>query len=282
MTIYFAFSDESGSYKEERNHRFNQRHPYYIRASFIINGDAWQYLERRFWQLKKEYDIPQEGEVKYSDLWRIQEYQSHPEKGIESRLKDLCDYPIEALKAFIYDAINLLHEIEQASIIITVTKNDWCGIPNEKDIYTWHIQTLMQRIQKDLESPEGSFPENLCLIFIDPTASPKVNKLLTDIYNELFIKGDRFTTFSTIKDCLHFELSHHSCGIQIADYIAGITGGYLQGGEYSVNVFNRRIRSLIRCSPNGKTMGYGIIEIPTERKERIRVRKFLSEKFCVE
>jgi hypothetical protein len=277
MTIYFTFSDESGNYKQERNHRFNQKHPYYIRASFIMQGDEWQYLDNLFWNLKREFDLPPRLELKYSDLWRLEEHTRHPESDVDPRLRDLLNYPLEGLRAFIEKAINLVSALDEARIILTISKNDWCGIPCDKDMYTWHVQNLMQRIQKDLVSPDGSSFDNLCVIFIDPV-SPRINRLLTESYNELFVNGDRFTTFSTIKDCLHFELSHHSCGIQIADYIAGMTYGSLQGGDYSIGVFNRQIRPLIREGPNGKIMGYGIIEIPSNS----RVRTFLSEGFQVD
>jgi hypothetical protein len=276
MTIYFAFSDESGNYKEERYQRFNQKNPYYIRASFIIQGNEWQSLDKFFWNLKREYHIPPTDEIKYSDLWTLIEHQNHPNRRIDERIRFLTRYSIDELKVFVERAIALLTALDDPKIIITISKNDSCGIPTEKTLYMWHLQNLMQRIQKDLIPSTDTPSTNLCLIFIDPV-SPKINRILTESYNELFIFGDRFTRYSAIKDCLHFELSHHSCGIQIADYIAGMTYGYLKGRDYSIGVFNRQIRHLIRRGENEKIMGYGVIEIPSNRK----VRAFLSEQFQV-
>lgn len=276
MTIYFTFSDESGLYKQNRDHRFNELHPFYIRASFIMDGREWKDLDYLLCSLKGEYQIPPTLEIKYSDLFSILQHQNHPERIVDPRLTILMGYSIEMLKEFIERSVSLLNALENPQIIITISKNDRFGTPTEKDLYTWHIQNLLQRIQFDLDANDPD-NENLCLIFLDPV-SERVNKILMESYNNLFIYGDRFMNFSKIKDCLHFELSHHSCGIQIADYIAGITFGFLQNRDYSVGVFNRQISHLIRTRPHGKIMGYGIIEIPTNR----RVRTFLSEQFQVE
>jgi hypothetical protein len=277
MAIYFAFSDESGHYKQNRNNRFNQIHPYYLRASFFFKGDEWRYFDSLFCSLKVEYEIPQTFEIKYSDLWTLQQYHNHPDRELEPRLSGLVDYRVDRLMEFIERAIALLNALNNPQIILTISKNDRFGTPNENVFYAWHIQNLMQRIQKDMDDWEEDPMENLCLIFIDPVSS-KINKLLTDAYYELFVYGDRFNTFSSIKDCLHFELSYHSSGIQIADYIAGITYGYLQGRDYSIGVFNRQIGHLLRQGPNGKITGYGIVEIPRNQ----RVRTFLAEQFHVD
>jgi hypothetical protein len=278
VTIYFAFSDESGNYKQDRNHRFNQLNPYYIRASFTMEGDEWHYLDSLFGDLKKEYNIPPLFEVKYADLWTLQQYQSQHQRKLKTRLQTLIDYPVEKLKEFVERAIALLGALDHSQIVLTISKNDRFGTPSETDVLIWHIKNLMQRFQMDLESCSDSSSDNLGIIFLDPI-HPKIDNLLTEAYNQLSIYGDRFMNFSSIKDCLHFEVSHHSCGIQIADYIAGITYGYLHyNREYNVGVFNRQIRPLLRESTDGKIMGYGIIEIPSDS----RVRSFLSEQFYVD
>lgn len=271
MTIHFAFSDESGSYKQYRNIRFNELHPYYIRASFIIHGDNWLYLDYLFKELKDEFQIPQQMEIKYSDIWTIIKHEENPSRGVDSHVQSLLEYPVEDLIDFIERSLSLLHDLEYAFIVITISNNSKIGTMDEKYIYTWHLQNLMQRIQKVFQDDD-----NLCLIFVDPV-SRRINKLLTESYNDLFLNGDYFTQFSTIKDCLHFEYSHHSCGIQIADFIAGVTYGYLHGRQYSFDMFNRQIRPLILQCPTGKTMGCGIIEIPADSN----VRRSLANQFGV-
>jgi hypothetical protein len=276
MTIFFAFSDESGNYKQYRNIPFNQSNPFYIRASFLMCGEQWLYLNYLFRQLKEELELPQQIEIKYSDIHTLINYQKNHFRRINQRLLTLNEYPIEVLINFISDSLNLLHQLDYANIIITISKNSDFGTISENFIYKSHVQNLMQRIQKEFQNDAEMQTNNLCLIFIDPV-SENINKLLTNSYNELFRNGDYFTEFSTIKDCLHFEYSHHSCGIQIADFIAGVTNGYLNGRPNSTAIFNQKIRPLLRQCPNGSIMGCGIIDIPSDPK----VRNFLAERFNV-
>ena len=277
MTIYFAFSDESGNYKQDRNIRFNRLNPVYIRSSFLMQGEEWLNLDYLFRQLKQEFGFSQETEIKYSDIWTIYNYQQNRSRQLERRLLPLKEYAVQDLVYFIRRSLELLQELECVKIIITVTKNDEIGTISERFIYTTHIQNLMQRIQKEFENdntPQTN--ENLCLIFIDPI-NAEINKLLTNSYNELYLNGDYFNHFFVIKDCLHFELSHHSSGIQMADFIAGITFGYMKGREDSEEIFNQCVRPLLRQRDDGKITGWGIIEIPTDE----RMRHSLASIFCV-
>jgi hypothetical protein len=277
MTIYFAFSDESGNYKQDRNIQFNQNNPFYIRASFLMLGDEWLYLDYLFRELKLEFGLSPQTEIKYSDVWTLFNYQRNNTRRLENRLVPLKDYPTEGLVDFIGRSLNLLQELECAKIIVTITKNGDIGTISERFVYTTHIQNLMQRIQKEFEDDNNpQTNENLCLIFIDPVG-PQINNLLTNSYNELYLNGDYFNQYFTIKDCLHFELSHHSSGIQLADFIAGVTNGYLKGREDSIEIFNQCVRPFLRQDTNGKITGWGIIEIPTNKK----VRKYLTDNFHV-
>lgn len=242
-----------------------------------MQGDEWLYLDYLFRQLKQEFGLTPQTEVKYSDIWTVYNYQRDTTRKLERRLQSLKDYPVEDLIEFIKRTLSLLEELQCVKIIITVTKNGDIGTISERFIYTTHIQNLMQRVQKEFEEDENpQTNENLCVIFIDPV-SAQINKLLTNSYYELYLHGDYFNQFFTIKDCLHFELSHHSSGIQIADFIAGVTYGYLKGRKNSVEIFNWYIRPYLRQCTDGKITGWGIIEIPTDEK----VRKYLADNFCV-
>jgi hypothetical protein len=278
MTIYFAFSDESGNYKQYRNIQFNQENPYYIRASFLMFGEQWLYLDYLFRELKDEINLPQHIEVKYSDIQTLINYRKNPPRRINERLLALMEYRNEVLINFISKSLNLLQKLQDVDIILTISKNNAFGTVSNDFIYKAHIQNLMQRIEKELKitDDDDARTDNLCLIFIDPV-STTVNNLLTNTYNDLFCNGDFFTEFSTIKDCLHFEYSHHSCGIQIADFIAGVTKGFLDGRPTSTTIFNQKVRPLLRTCPNGDVMGCGIINIPSNPE----VRQYLSETFNV-
>jgi hypothetical protein len=278
MTIFFAFSDESGLYRQIKTEHFNSTYPFYLRASLIIEGNSWYELDYSLRDLKDDFQIPQNVELKYADIWTLREFQRNPSRRLDARLIPIDDYPIEHLEEFISRALGLLDNAPYVNIIISVSKNNSIGRISEFNLYKMHLQDLMQRVQMDLQTSRNPYEnENFCLIFLDPI-SREINKLLTDAYNAIYLNGDCIEKYFVIKDCLHFEFSHHSSGIQFADYIAGSTLGYLQGRMFSSQVFNERIRQYIRQCPWGVTMGCGIIDVPSNSE----VRQFLSDRFEVD
>ena len=44
MSTYFAFSDECGDYVQHISKRQLKIHPFYIRATLLINSDEWKKL----------------------------------------------------------------------------------------------------------------------------------------------------------------------------------------------------------------------------------------------
>jgi hypothetical protein len=279
MTIFFAFSDESGQYQRNRTEQYNVDNPYYLRSTLVIDAESWFFLDSRFRKLKEEHQIPHETEIKYADIWSLYRHQRDHRRGITRRLIPFQGYPIRDLEQFVWESLSILDALPYANIIITISKNENIGRVSEINLYKMHLQDLMQRLQMDLQTDRDPFEnENLCLIFMDPI-SREINKLLTDAYNDLFLNGDYIENYFVIKDCLHFELSHHSSGIQFADFIAGATLGYLRGRRFGSQLFNETIRHYIStCPRTGRTMGCGIINIPSNPE----VRQFFAERFQVD
>jgi len=48
MSVYFAFSDENGDYKQDRSQKFITSHPYYIRSTFLMLSSEWKMLNMGF------------------------------------------------------------------------------------------------------------------------------------------------------------------------------------------------------------------------------------------
>jgi hypothetical protein len=112
-----------------------------------------------------------------------------------------------------------------------------------------------------------SKPDNLAILFFDSTGSTNDNAL-REQYKKTYYKGPFIEKYKHIKDSCSFELSHHSFGIQIADYTAGIINGSLRGFEASLELFNRYLAGLIRRSEKGEVFGYGICEVPKDAAVR--------------
>ena len=71
MSIFFAFSDENGDYKKEKTKNFLRAHPYYCRCTLIINGLDWKTLNHYFLEIKNNYDLPENREIKWSYIWSL-------------------------------------------------------------------------------------------------------------------------------------------------------------------------------------------------------------------
>jgi hypothetical protein len=266
--IFFAFSDENGGYKKDRDVKYIKKNPYFLRAAFLMRASDWKKLNNSFREIKTHFNLPLEKEIKWSYIWSLKK---HQEKNLPvSKKQDfyfLKDTDWSELFEFVKSSLKVI-QLPDVKIITTITSNMHCGKIIESKIFKWHIQNIIQRIEMELQDQK----DNLCTLFID-YSGPKLTKVLREAYFELYQKGD-FINYTNIKDSLNIEYSHHSVGIQLTDFIVGCFGGFLRGFEGSKEIFDDCIRPYIRSRGNGELGGYGIIEIPTNEN----VRKHILEK----
>ncbi|MDO8873805.1 MAG: DUF3800 domain-containing protein [Methanoregula sp.] len=272
MTIYYAFGDESGHYQTERTEKNKERNPYYVRATLLMLADDWKILNSEFLTLKKNWGFSRDEEIKWDYIWKIkwcQENGKKPDKDIAFLMERFYDE--NSLVTFVENALILLRNLDFFQIIITITDNRICNPLHEKNILQTHLQKIMQRIQMELQSDQ----ENLAVIFFD-SINEKKDKALCEAYSSIYHSGDFIKEYSCIQDCLHFEQSNQSVGIQLADYVAGITMNRLRQREESVRLFNKYIFPALRRSDNGNLMGFGVIDIPRNEKLRHQISQLLE------
>ena len=259
MTTYFAFSDESGQYGENASSRFCHAWPYYVRSAVLIDIESWRILKDRFFDLKGQYGLPPDKEIKWSYVWSLEKHRQRnafiPQ---DKPYYFLRDVPIPKLLQFISASCKLMSECTYCKIMFTVTFNNTSCMIAEASLYKMHLQELMQRIEMEIQWN----PANLAILFFDPI-NGKVDKLIRNAYRDIYLTGDFIKKYSHIKDSISFELSHHSFGIQMSDYAAGIFHGFLRGYEDSCKLFCNHIYGLLRRDDtSGKILGYGIREVP--------------------
>jgi len=268
MSIFFAFSDETGQYQQRRRRRFLKTHPYYIRATYLIKGSEWKILSNEFLSLKNSFNLPIDKEIKWSYLWSIRNYQNRNEPiPSNSDFYFLRDIEYHLLIDFVENSLAILNKLSFVKIIYTVTFNNNCPSIDKTHLYKMHLQEHMQRIEMELQNSE----KNLCILFFDPISREK-NELLRNAYNLLYFEGDFIEQYSHIKDSINFENSHHSVGIQIADYIAGVFSGFLKNYSKSKEIFKERIKPYIRKNFANDPFGFGIREVPSNPAIRDEVR----------
>lgn len=276
MPTYFAFSDECGDYVQHISKRQLRIHPYYIRATLLMNSSEWKRLNSGLRDLKIKYKIAVNSEIKWQYLWAIRNYQK---KGLKIPEKEpykfLENHTYKQLIDFVSDCLSLINGLDEKKIILTFTDNGKTSYNRVKTILRFHLEEIMQRVEMDLQHDWA----NLAVLFIDPVSEQK-NKYFREIYSELYERGGLINNFTHIKDSLNIEQSHHSVGIQIADFVAGAfsavlksngKGNYAKGIEMFKNSILPNIRQL-----NGDIFGYGIREVPKSRLLRESIRKKIN------
>lgn len=266
---YFCFSDECGDYKPNMNANQLRIHPYYIRATLIINSNEWKSLNNKFKVLKNKYGLPITKELKWSNLWALRNFQKN-NKPIPNNheIKYLENVEYNSLIDFVDETLGLVNGLHEKKIIATFTKNTCDCKTNEKSMLSFHLQEHMQRVEMELQEDKG----NLAVIFFDPVSNAK-NELFRQIYNDLFENGDFVEDYKSIKDSLNIENSHHSVGIQITDFISGAFSSILKASSsinYSkgVKMFFEHVYPNLRRSRDGVIEGYGIREVPKNPSTR--------------
>lgn len=272
MSIYFAFSDECGTYQQFRTESFRRAFPYYLRATFFMLASEYKSLSAQFHTLKESFDLPTDKEIKWAYLWELRHYQTRNIPVPATKPYHFLE-PINhhTLIDFCEASLGLLTQLTEVKTILTLTDNRTCRAINERDFHKMHLQELMQRVEMDLQTNA----ENLAVIFLDPVSNAR-NKQLRDAYFDLFIGGDFIRQYCHIKDSLNFEDSIHSTGVQLADYLAGVSVGFFKGYNRSKSIFCGKVKPLLRKSSTGTIEGYGIREVPRDFFVRRRIIEGLS------
>jgi len=271
---YFCFSDECGDYKPNLTGKQLRNHPFYIRTTLLMNSNEWKTLNLNFRELKNKYGLHMSKEIKWANLWTLRNFQKNKKKIPDNyRLQHIEHIDYHRLIDFVDESLGLVNTLNEKKIISTYTKNSNGYSINEKSMISFHLQEHMQRLEMELQVDEG----NLGVLFFDPVGNEK-NEMFRQIYYELFENGDFIEKYKFIKDSLNIENSHHSVGIQIADYISGAFSSILKASidnDYSLGVkmFYDSVYPNLRRGWNGEIQGYGIREVPRS----VPTRKWLIE-----
>jgi len=278
MATYLCFSDECGEYKKNITPCQLKSHPYYLRATLIIDSSEWKEFNSKFQNLKSTYSIPLTQEIKWAEVWRLI---CHREYGVKLGQKEaarrLLIYNHEELLELIRQSLEIINSLNTKYIIVTFTDNSKTNRHDVRHIMKFHIQELMQRVNM-------SSKKNLSVFFID-SINEDINTLLKDIYHEIYTSGDFIEHYDNVMDSIAMKFSHHSTGIQITDYICGVFSSILKCDENNHEQYDEVIQMFfdsvfpnLRRGTNG-LMGYGIREIPINLNLRSSLRgKLISLK----
>ena len=264
-----VFTDEAGSYSKRPSELFRNSHPFYIRANVCLSAGDYRLFQEEVQNLNKRLDIPIGQEVKWSDLWEIH-------KG-KFRVDFLKCKNEATLKEYYREVFQYAAQKATLLFLFTVT----CVFTQpcyqaENEILKFHLQEAMQRVNMDAQ------PDGFTTIIMDELNPDKIKRLKTACH-QIAVSGD-FIKYQNIYSGVLTESSSQSPGIQLADFAAGVMNGYLRGAllsrgkyEFATDLFNTFIAPNLRHHPDGRIMGYGVREVPSDAAIRSRMRPLFEK-----
>ena len=266
MKTHFAFIDESGRLG-------NLRDPFYIKSCFIICAKQWRDSRNKFIEIKKKHGLKEEQEFKWAYIWALRKHHGTKKKiSKEKAFYPFRSFNYSKLMEFVDDSLSNLIDYSSVRYLLTISPNKHMSISQEKAIHKMHIQEIMQRIEMELQDKD-----DLGILFHDEMSQRK-DKIMREMYNELFLAGDFIRKYSHIRDSIAIEISSHSYGIQIADFLAGAFMGFMKDYDWSLSLFKKCIAPKLRKSSSGYIFGYGIREVPHSNAFRGGLIRRFNEK----
>lgn len=259
--ILFNFTDECGVYEKERSAMFLQSHPFYVRSNLIISASDYIKLEEAINEIKREFGVNFSTEIKWSHLGaRLKKYKTPIHHNLN----------IQQLQIYYDKVIELLIGLSSVKVYYTFTVNSEIGKIDPINLLKMHLQNAFQRLQKDAKSSKSYG------ILIADELNDKTKNLKKALY-EITSEGDQFTEYTHLHKGFFVDQSDQSCGLQIADILAGIFTAslkYQTAGdgekskfEYAHNLFVNKLYKIMRFreTPSFTTEVYksGIKEIPS-------------------
>lgn len=262
------FSDEAGQYYRYPTIKNINSDPFYVRSGVYISTEDYINFQRDIDLLKANYGVPNNQELKWSDIYAVQ----------KKRFRNdfLKDYSDKDIMEYITYYLNTASEYNSIKFLFTITKNK---IQNsaDKDYITFiHLQNIYQRAQLDAKNNNSDF----YLVIIDDINEETLNGLRKKC-SDLLHSGDRFVQYSNVNQSLLVEKSEQSAGIQLADYSAGIFNSVAKryilsqnNYDYANSLYLSYIAPHIR-NYYKRILGYGIIRI-TNRIEIENLNSLLN------
>ena len=235
---FFVFSDEAGAYQKNPSESFRQSHPFYIRSNVRMSAEDYRLFQNELKALNERYGVPVGEEIKWSDLWEV--IKGRP------RADFLREIQPDRLKGYYRKVFEAATQRESVCFFFSITfLFIQHGYQAEMEILKFHLQEVMQRMEMDAK------PDGFVTIILDEVNHDK-DKLLKAVCHRLSVEGD-FVKYNHLYHGVLMESSAQSAGIQLADFSAGITNGFLRGAlldrgryEFATNLFQQYIKPNLR------------------------------------
>ena len=273
MTVaYYTFTDEAGQYKEKPSKQFQKTHPFYVRSYALISIDDYQVLQEEIGLLNREAEIPCGEEIKWSDAWNC-------EKG-KSRTTTIQKLGREGVLEYCRKFLKNVTDKGSVKYVLTITSNvePFHVRINDNDAIRFSFEDAFERVQLEMQEQNGF------ATFIMDESNQKFEKYIKEKCCKFSKNGTYVKKCSNLYQGILTESSSLSVGVQLADYVAGITNGCLKralicpqsrGFTDSIELFGEYVYPKLRCA-YGTLWGMGIKETPRNDDFRRELQNKLS------
>lgn len=262
------FSDEAGQYYKHPTVKNIVSDPFYIRSGVYISTEEYINFQNDIDKLKVDFDMPNNQEIKWSDIYSVQKKRYRNDFLLKYSDKDIMNY--------IANYLNYSNKYTSIKFLFTITKNKEQNSADKDYINFIHLQNIYQRAQLDAKNNDKDF----YLVIIDDINEETLD-VLRKKCSDLLHNGDKFVKYSNVNQSLLVEKSEQSAGIQLADYSAGIFNSVAKryilaqnNYDYANQLYLSYIAPKIRNSYK-RLLGYGIIKI-TNKIEIENINGLLS------
>ncbi len=263
--IFLCFNDESGSIDDKKL-------IFYVRVSLVLNAKDLKKIENHITEIRREYNLLNlKEEIKWQDLWLVRNYfknKNHTKSNVIGNYLESINKDYKLLIDYCDNILSSVLKNFESKIFITFTELDKVDKYKKENIYKFHIQDHLQRIQMQ-------YNENCTLIVVYDNLRTEQQKLFKSIYKEIILKGD-FVKYKSFSETLLFDNSYDNKILQLTDFIAGTFRNVLiriykndkKNYEKAIYFFKHYIFNNLALDNNQNFWGVGIKETPKNNKIR--------------
>lgn len=245
--MYIVFIDESGQPggwdKESCCLTLNSSN-FFTLSGFMIDANNILEIETRFKDIKLKYGLKGSTEVKWSC--------SYSKLGLS----------YDEYKNMKYEIIEMISSYKNSVIGIVMDKKmcyqNRIDIKNHNDLHAFALNLLMERVCMEISDRDGRDSMTPALMFTDSRKNDNNNKLDKELqisYLRARSLGTHYIKFPNFCESLVFIDSNYSCGIQCADFCAGVIHKKFENND---DTFYNLLMPAIRANKSNNVYGYGI------------------------
>ncbi len=256
LVMHIFSIDDSGTIPPPN--KITQGH--FILGGLSIPEEQWHNLERDFSQICKQFSI--NGEVK----WRF----FGQKIGREDKTNTLTHLSLLEKDQLRSKLLTSTTKYPSVKIIIGVvhlpTIYSMPTMRHPKDVYHHVYGLLTDRFSHHLQDLTQKTGSKIHGIMISDHRNPAQDQELRNSHIDLMNDhGTRKPKYENLIENLFLSPSHHSIGVQFADFIAGAAFRYIEHGDER---WYNLIEPNILRDASGEINGHGLVKIPDVWKEK--------------